>query len=63
METGFFQLGSASDLFKKLEWEYENLRAQPGNAYHAFNFCITAEHMLDWTGENKSRTLICPVVQ
>ena len=48
METGFFQLKNASDLFKKLEWEYENLVKHPGNAWYAFNFFVTAEHMADW---------------
>ena len=48
METGFFQLKNSSDLLKKLEWEYENLLAHPGNAWHAFNFFVTAEHMADW---------------
>lgn len=48
METGFFQLKDDSDLFEKLEWEYENLVSHPGNAWHAFNFFVTAEHMADW---------------
>jgi len=52
MGTGFFQLKDASDLFKKLEWEYRNLRDHPGNQYHAFNFFVTAEHMADWMNES-----------
>lgn len=48
MEPGFFYLKSAADLFVKLEWEYRNLCAHPGNAWHAFNFFATAEHMADW---------------
>jgi len=48
MEPGFFQLKNAVDLFKKLEWEYHNLAAHPGNAWHAFNFFVTAEHMAEW---------------
>ena len=48
MESGFFQLKNATDLFLKLEWEYKNLVADPGNAWHAFNFFVTAEHMADW---------------
>ena len=50
MEPGFFQLKDASDLFDKLQWEYENLSAHPGNAWNAFNFFVTAEHMADWKG-------------
>lgn len=48
METGFFQLKEAPDLLNKLKWEYENLKTHPGNAWHAFNFFVTAEHMADW---------------
>jgi len=48
MKPGFFQLKNAADLFKKLEWEYQNLAVHPGNAWHAFNFFVTAEHMADW---------------
>ena len=48
MEKGFFQLIGAADLFDKLQWEFENLVAHPGNAWHAFNFFVTAEHMADW---------------
>jgi len=48
METGFFQLKNAKDLFEKLQWEYENLVSHPGNAWRAFNFFVTAEHMADW---------------
>lgn len=48
MEPGFFQLKNTMDLFKKLEWEHQNLVAHPGNAWYAFNFFVTAEHMADW---------------
>jgi hypothetical protein len=48
MDDGFFQLKSAADLFEKLQWEHQNLVAHPGNAWHAFNFFVTAEHMADW---------------
>ncbi len=45
---GFFELKRPEDLFKKLEHEYALLQGQPDNAYHAFNFFVTAEHLLDW---------------
>ena len=48
MENGFFQLKNDKDLLKKLEWEFNNLSSHPGNAWHAFNFFVTAEHMGDW---------------
>ncbi len=50
MEKGFFYLTGPAHLFEKLRWEYENLACHPGNAWHAFNFFVTAEHMADWTG-------------
>ena len=45
---GIFELKSASDLLAKLGRELERLRAQPNDSDHAFNFFVTAEHMLDW---------------
>lgn len=55
MDKGFFHLKTASDLLEKLEWEYKNLTAHPGNAWHAFNFFVTAEHMADWKGDRSVR--------
>lgn len=48
MEDGLFQLSSAKDLLNKLAWELDQLRQSPNHAYHAFNFFVTADHMLDW---------------
>lgn len=48
MKAGFFQLATASDLMQKLRWEHKNVCTHPGNAWHAFNFFVTAEHMADW---------------
>ncbi|MEN6318625.1 MAG: hypothetical protein ABFD82_07715 [Syntrophaceae bacterium] len=39
---GVFGLNNHIDLFKKLEWEYENLIANPTDAYVAYNFFVTA---------------------
>lgn len=47
---GFLYLRTPHHLLKKLEWEYENLQANPGDAWAAFNFFVTAEHMPDWCG-------------
>lgn len=44
---GFFQLVTAADLRSKLRYEYERLQKEP-NPYQAFNFFVTAEHLLDW---------------
>ena len=45
---GVFGLNSHMDLFKKLEWEFAQLTAEPDNAYLAYNFFVTAWHLLDW---------------
>jgi hypothetical protein len=45
---GLFQLKTARDLLAKLRHERELLEREPLNAYAAFNFFFTAEHMLDW---------------
>jgi len=52
--TGIFDLRNAPDLLKKLQHEYRQLEAAPGNAYIAFNFFVTAEHMLDWLYPKKA---------
>lgn len=45
---GVFGLNSHGDLFKKLEWEFDRLVADPSNAYVAYNFFVTAWHLLEW---------------
>ena len=45
---GIFTLTSPKDLFAKLRYEHELLHQDPENAYIAFNFFVTAEHLLDW---------------
>lgn len=45
---GFADLRTARDLLKKLEHDYEVLRQEPTSSYNAFNFFVTAEHILDW---------------
>lgn len=48
MVEGFLELTESNDLFKKLEWEYANLSKNPTNSYIAFNFFVTAWHLLEW---------------
>jgi hypothetical protein len=45
---GIFDLKSPKDMLAKLNRELERLRTDPNNVDHAFNFFVTAEHMLDW---------------
>jgi len=45
---GFLDLRTHTDLFKKLEWEFKRLSEHPSNSYLAFNFFVTAWHLLEW---------------
>jgi len=46
--NGVFGLDSANDLFAKLEWEFSNLQSDKANPYVAYNFFVTAWHLLEW---------------
>ncbi len=50
--SGLFELKTPADLFRKLEHDLRRLEAEPLNAYAAFDFFVTAEHMLDWVHPN-----------
>lgn len=45
---GFAVLKRPADLVAKLEHDLERIRAAPEDAYPAFDFFVTAEHILDW---------------
>lgn len=45
---GLFQLQTVGDLLAKLRHDYQRLQQDPNDAYVAFDFFVTAEHMLDW---------------
>jgi len=45
---GAFTLQTPHDLCAKLESDYEALMQDRNNPYLAYNFFVTAEHMLDW---------------
>jgi hypothetical protein len=45
---GAFTLRTAEDLLAKLENDLSLLKRDRANPYLAFNFFVTAEHMLDW---------------
>ena len=51
--AGIFDLKSPADLLAKLGRELERLRTAPNDVDHAFNFFVTAEHMLDWLHPGK----------
>lgn len=46
--SGVFTLKSSSDLLGKLKFDFKVLNEHRDNPYYAFNFFVTAEHMLDW---------------
>ena len=46
---GFFSLSTPGDLFHKLESDFERVREDPKDVYAAFDFCVTAWHLVDWT--------------
>ena len=62
MENGFFDLETAQDLFKKLYWEYENLKAHPQDERVAFNFFVTAEHIPDWLNKKGLKNQPIPMI-
>lgn len=45
---GFFLLRTAKDLLQKLERDFKKLKQHPLDVDLAFNFFVTAEHILDW---------------
>ena len=45
---GIFNLNTPVDLLKKLEHDFCLMQKRADDPYIAFNFFVTAEHMLDW---------------
>jgi hypothetical protein len=45
---GFGPLQTPRDLLAKLQHDLDAMRAEPGSSYAAYNFFVTAEHILDW---------------
>jgi hypothetical protein len=45
---GFAELRTPSDLFQKLECDLGRIKALPTDQYAAFDFFVTAEHLVDW---------------
>lgn len=46
--SGFASLQHPADLLAKARSDLDRLRAQPANVYAAFDFFVTAYHILDW---------------
>jgi hypothetical protein len=54
----WFELRNAHDLFAKLERDLKRVEAGPRDSYAAFDFFVTANHLLDWwlpPGSRKQR--------
>jgi hypothetical protein len=49
--VGFFRLQTPLDLLEKMEFNCEQLRADPMNAYAAFDFFVSAAHLPEWLGK------------
>lgn len=45
---GIFDLASPEDLFRKLEHDYRRVQADATDVYAAFDFVVTAWHLLEW---------------
>lgn len=57
---GFAELRTPADLFQKLRHDLERLISRSGDQYAAFDFFVTAEHIVDWlhpTDESARRSL------
>lgn len=51
--TGFGTLKTPRDLLRKMEHDHARMESEPSNEYAAFDFFVTAEHMLDWIHPDK----------
>ena len=52
---GLFELRTAADMFEKLEAEYKALSAAPADSRAAYNFFVTAWHLLEWLYPDQAR--------
>jgi hypothetical protein len=46
--SGFCELRTPRDLLRKLEHDFGRISADPENEFAAFDFFVTAEHIVDW---------------
>ena len=52
---GFAVLRVPRDLVRKLEYDLERVRKSPQDQYAAFDFFVTAEHIVDWIHPNDKK--------
>ncbi len=46
--NGFFDVRDPQALFKKMRYDYERMMAEPLNVFPAWDFFVTANHLIDW---------------
>ena len=49
---GLFELQTPADLVHKLRHDLERMETSPTDQYAAFDFFVTAEHIIDWIHPN-----------
>ena len=52
---GFAELQVPRDLVNKLEYDLERVLKSPQDQYAAFDFFVTAEHIVDWIHPNDKK--------
>jgi len=52
--AGLFDLIAADDLCAKLDHDYRRVKADPADVFAAFDFIVTAWHLLEWRYPGKS---------
>src|SRR4051794_7798333 len=45
---GFASLETPRELLRKVQHDFERLQANPADSYAAFDFFVTAYHLLEW---------------
>jgi hypothetical protein len=58
---GFASMVCAADLLVKMQYDLSRMEQEPADPYPAFDFFVTAEHLLDWLwpGERRSEITSC----
>jgi hypothetical protein len=52
--AGLFDLVTADDLCAKLDHDYRRVKASPSDVFAAFDFIVTAWHLLEWRYSGKA---------
>ena len=54
MQSGVGALQNLEDLLRKLWWDFDRVKEDQKDSYAAFDFFVTAEHMVDWAFPGKA---------